>query len=56
MLIKDANATARFLMKRKNTDGGYSFARFGPSTASATYYAISSFFMIGIDPPEEEKP
>jgi len=55
MLIKDADATARFLMKRKNTDGGYSFARFGPSTASATYYAISSFFMIGIYSPEEKK-
>ena len=55
MFLTNTVDTARFLTERKNPDGGYSFARFGPSTASATYYAVSSFNMLNIEPPDKEK-
>jgi hypothetical protein len=51
----DIDLTKNFILERCNDDGGYSFARTGPSTASETFYSISSLLMLGIDPPGKEK-
>lgn len=51
----DRDSTKKFILERKNKDGGYSFARTGPSTASETFYSVSSLLMLDVDPPDKEK-
>jgi len=51
----DICSTKNFILERCNEDGGYSFAKTGPSTASETFYSVSSLLMLDIDPPDKEK-
>jgi len=51
----DIGSTKNFILERRNEDGGYSFAKTGPSTASETFYSVSSLLMLNIDPPKKDK-
>lgn len=55
MFFTNTADTFKFFKERRNLDGGYSFARLGPSIASATYYAISSLNMLKVEPPDKKE-
>lgn len=55
ILKETVQTAAKYVLSRRNEDGGYTFARLTDSNAQDTYYAIEILKMLNKDTPEANK-